>query len=131
MSKATGVRTVLVPGGLAKEAAISAGLPPTTGISALLRIAAAMFLTGNLDSALERTDHKRNVRSVGSLSREKNHKVSGYLSDLDAELADIPNKSAAIRTGLAMMIGWDKEEAEVQQFVPSWGGTRKKELADA
>lgn len=118
----------LVPGGLARAAALNAGLTPDTGISALIRAAIAMFVTGDINKAVSYTERRHNVKTIGSLTRDGNHWVAGYVNDFDNDLSSMSNKSAAIRTGLAMLAGWDKEDAESELFVPPRGRPRKETM---
>jgi len=115
----------LVPGGLARTAAMNAGLTPNTGVSSLIRAAIAMLVTGDIDKAVDYTQRRYNVKTVGTLSRDSNYHLSGYVNDFDEELAAFPNKSAAIRTGLAMLAGWTKDDAESQRFVAPQGRPKK------
>jgi len=115
----------IVPGGLARTAALNAGLPASTGISSLIRAAITMFVTGDIDKALESMERRSNAKTVGSLSRDATYNVGGWIGDIDSELADVRNKSQAVRAGLAMMAGWDKKDAEDERFVPPQGRPRK------
>ena len=116
---------VMLPGGLARTAALNAGLPPSTGIGQLIRAAVTMFVTGDINKALESAVRPSSAKTVGSLSRDDTHKVAAYVGDLKTELADVPNESQAIRAGLAMLNGWDKEDAMSEQFVRPMGRPRK------
>jgi hypothetical protein len=125
VSRKPGNIGALVPGGLAKAAAINAGLTPDTGINTLLRIAVAMFKTGDLDEAFRYTTRNQHKKTVGSLPRDNDLMLWGNIPDPELSLRDVPNRAAAIRTGLAMMAGWSKEDAEAARFVRPRGYQHK------
>lgn len=110
--------TGLVPGGLARQAAYEAGLPAGTNVSALVRAAVVMFVTGDRDKALAAIHGEKTTRTVGSLSRDESYFLAGHVGEeMHNQLRNVPNKSDALRAGLAMLAGWTKEDAEDTRFV--------------
>ena len=115
----------LVPGGLARTAALSSELPPTVTTSALIRAAVVMFASGDKKKAIASMQRTSNTQIVGDLDRDTNYLLSAHLGEHISAIVDVHNKSQAIRTGLAMLCGWTKEDAESQRFVAPQGRPKK------
>jgi hypothetical protein len=114
-----------VPEGWFALAGMSQSLPATTPKSGIYRMALALFQGRDINEARELA-HPRMPKSAG-LSTTDTGKVD-YTCGVPEELAELPegvSPSYAIRVGMAMAMGYSRDDAERFAQLPHGGGWTK------